>query len=76
MQDSNEIKEILISIRDTQHEHLAEYRRVTERSLELQQLAVNRQEHVVKLYRRVLGMSAVLFVFIVILLIYLLGKLR
>jgi CHASE3 domain sensor protein len=52
--DSDEIRQLLKEIRDTQREHLAEYRRVTERSLELQRRAVARQEQMANVYRRLL----------------------
>jgi hypothetical protein len=38
--EGDEIQKLLREIRDTQREHLAEYRHVTQRSLELQQHAV------------------------------------
>ena len=46
MDGGDEIRQLLRDIRDAQREHLAEYRRVTERSLELQQRAVARQEQI------------------------------
>jgi len=42
-----------VEIRDAQREHLAEYRRVAERSPELQQGAVARQEQISRFARRV-----------------------
>jgi hypothetical protein len=45
-QERDEIQKLLREIRDTQREHLAEYRQVTQRSLELQQRAVARQEQI------------------------------
>ena len=44
--EGDEIQKLLREIRDTQREHLAEYRQVTQRSLELQQRAVARQEQI------------------------------
>jgi hypothetical protein len=76
MQDSNDIKNLLAEIRDTQLEHLAEYRKVTERSLELQQKAVNRQEQMSKLYRLVLTVGSLLIVAVIFILIYVLRFLR
>jgi len=76
MQDSDEIKKILSEIRDAQLEQLAEYRKVTQRSLELQQRAVTRQEQLGRLYRIVVFVGALLIVPLFILLVYLLGKLR
>jgi len=76
MQDSDEIKKILGEIRDAQLEQLAEYRKVTQRSLELQQRAVTRQEQLGRLYRIVVLVGTLLIVPLFILLVYLLGKLR
>ena len=44
MEQEEEIRRLLQEIRDAQREHLAEYRRVAERSLEIQERAVARQE--------------------------------
>jgi hypothetical protein len=49
---------LLEEIRDLQREQLAEYRRVTQQSLELQQRAVDRQQQLGRLYSRVVGISA------------------
>ena len=76
MQDSEEIKKLLIEIRDAQLEQLAEYRRVTLRSLELQQQAVTRQEQLGTLYRRVVLAGGLLIIAIVLVIVYLLGRLR
>jgi CHASE3 domain sensor protein len=76
MQESNEIKELLTEIRDGQREHLAEYKRVAQRSLELQQQAVMRQEKIGRLYKSMVIFGSLLIVFIIGLIIYLLGKLR
>ncbi|HYR52124.1 MAG TPA: hypothetical protein VET83_05865 [Candidatus Dormibacteraeota bacterium] len=46
------MRRLLEEIRDLQREHLEEYRRVTTRSLELQQRAVTRQEQFGALYRK------------------------
>ena len=51
MECDDETRRLLGEIRDAQREQLAEYRRVTERSLELQQRAVTRQEQIGHLYR-------------------------
>jgi len=75
MQESQEIKELLAEIRDGQKEHLAEYKRVAERSLELQQKAVARQEQIGKLYKRMVVFGLLLIVFIIVLIVYLLWKL-
>jgi len=51
MECDDETRRLLGEIRDAQREQLAEYRRVTERSLELQQRAVTRQEQIGHRYR-------------------------
>ena len=76
MQESDEVKRLLEELRDVQREHLAEYRKVTQRSLELQQQAVTRQEQLGRLYRRALLACAVLVIFVVVIIVYLLGRLR
>ena len=70
--DSDEIGPLLQEIRDTQREHLAEYRRVTERSLELQQRAVTRQEQFGNLYRRILAVGGGMVAILLVLLLYVL----
>jgi cytochrome c-type biogenesis protein CcmH/NrfG len=65
---------LLEEIRDVQREQLAEYRRVTQQSLELQQRAVARQEQVSLLYRRIAPLGGVLVVVLVGLLLYLLVR--
>ena len=70
MQESSEIKEILTELRDAQREHLAEYKKVTGRSLELQEQAVQRQEQLAKTYRVALIVSAVLITGIACLIFY------
>jgi len=72
--DSDEIRQLLKEIRDTQREHLAEYRRVTERSLELQQRAVVRQEQIANVYRRLLIVGGGLVAALLALLVYLLVR--
>lgn len=60
--DSHDVIQLLLEIRDIQREHLAEFRRVTQESLELSRRAVQRQEQMGCLYQRVLAVSAVLLV--------------
>jgi len=74
MDSENEIRQLLKDIRDTQREHLAEYRRVTERSLELQQRAVTRQEQMGNMYRRLLIVGGGLVATLLVLLVYLLAR--
>lgn len=72
--NGDEIRQLLTEIRDSQREHLAEYRRVTERSLELQQRAVARQEQMGHLYRRLLIVGGGLIAMLLVLLVYLLAR--
>ena len=74
MDSENEIRQLLKEIRDTQREHLAEYRRVTERSLDLQQRAVARQEQMGNMYRRLLIVGGGLVAALLVLLVYLLAR--
>jgi CHASE3 domain sensor protein len=74
MTGEDEIRQLLKEIRDTQREHLVEYRRVTERSLDLQQRAVARQEQMAYIYRRLLVVGGGLFVILFALLVYLLVR--
>jgi len=60
MECDDETRRLLGEIRDAQREQLAEYRRVTERSLELQQRAGTRQEQIGHLYRRLMLVGGVL----------------
>ena len=64
--------ELLREIRDLQRQHLEAYREAAERSLTLQQEAVDRQQRVVRVYMRVLVAGGVLTVFILGLILYLL----
>ena len=72
MEDQSRVEKLLEEIRDAQRESLAEYKRVTSQSLELQQKAVNRQEQLGKTYRIALIASALLVIGIVILIFYVL----
>lgn len=73
MNEPDEISELLREIRDIQTEHLNEYKRVTQRSLELQERAVERQEKLSTLYVRVIIASAILVLGIVAVIIYLIS---
>jgi hypothetical protein len=53
-----DLRQLLVEIRDLEREHLAEYRRVTGRSLELEERAVRRQEQLGRLYKAVLLVTA------------------
>jgi len=74
MESDDETRRLLREIRDAQREQLAEYRRVTERSLELQQRAVTRQEQIGQLYRRLMLVGGVLVAALLVLLVSLLAK--
>lgn len=68
----DEIRELLRDIRDAQREHLAEYRRVTGRSLDLQERAVARQEQIGRLYRSLALGGGIMVAVLLTLLVYLL----
>jgi ferric-dicitrate binding protein FerR (iron transport regulator) len=70
--DDERTHKLLEEIRDVQREHLAEYRRVTQHSLELQQRAVSRQAELGRLYRRIVVLGGGLVVILMGLLVYLL----
>ncbi len=74
MEGGEEIRQLLQEIRDTQREHLAEYRRAAERSLELQERAVARQEQIGRLYRRLVLVGGILVTALLTLLVYLLVR--
>ena len=72
MEDQSRIEKILEEILDVQREQLEQYKNVTKRSLELQQIAVGRQEQISKIYRIALIVSAVVVAGIIGLVFYLL----
>jgi ferric-dicitrate binding protein FerR (iron transport regulator) len=72
--DDDRTEKLLEEIRDAQREHLAEYRRVTQQSLDLQQRALDRQQELGRLYKRIVMFGGVLFVVLMILLLYLLVR--
>ena len=74
MEADERTHELLEEIRDVQREQLAEYRRVTQQSLELQQRAVARQEHTSFIYRRMVLVGGVLVAGLLGLLAYLLVR--
>ena len=65
---------LLEEIRDAQREHLAEYRRVTRQSLELQQRAVARQEQISLIYKRIVLLGGLLVAVLLGLLLFLLVR--
>jgi type VI protein secretion system component VasF len=72
--DVDEIRELLRDIRDAQREQLAQYRRVTDRSLALQERAVARQEQFGHLWKRVTLVAGGVVVVLLVLLVYLLAR--
>jgi hypothetical protein len=72
MKDDERTQQLLQEIRDAQREQLAEYRRVTQQSLDLQQRAVARQEQATRLYKRIVALGGVLVTVLLGLLVYLL----
>jgi len=75
MERSDEMIALLKEIRDGQREQIAEYKAATQRSIELQQRAVNRAENIGKIYRIALAVSAILILGIIILIVYLVALL-
>ena len=67
-------RKLLEEIRDAQREHLAEYRRVTQQSLDLQKQAVKRQEQLGALYKQVMMAGGSVAVVLLVLLIFLLVR--
>ena len=76
MDETNEIIKLLTEIRDVQVEHLSEYKGAAQRSIELQESAVNRAENIGKIYRIALTISAIIITGIIVLIIYLMTFLR
>ena len=74
MEGGDEVRQLLRDIRDAQREQLAEYRQVAQRSLELQQRAVTRQEQLSRLSRRILLVGGLLVTALLALLVYLLVR--
>ena len=72
MTDDQRTHSLLEEIRDVQKESLAEYRRVTQQSLELQRQATARQQQMVQVYRRVLLVGILVTVPLLVLLMFLL----
>jgi cytochrome c-type biogenesis protein CcmH/NrfG len=74
MEADDRTQKLLEEIRDVQREQLAEYRRVTQQSLDLQQRAVARQEQASLIYKRLVLFGGVLVAVLLSLLLYLLGR--
>ena len=73
-ESDDQTRRLLEEIRDLQREQLAEYRRVTQQSLDLQKRAVDRQQQLGRLYSRVVGLGAGLVLVLIGLLVYLLAR--
>jgi hypothetical protein len=74
MTDDQRTHTLLEEIRDVQKESLAEYRRVTQQSLDMQRQAVTRQQQMVQVYRRVLLVGILVTVPLLVLLMFLLFR--
>ncbi len=74
MEADERTHKLLEEIRDAQREHLIEYRRVTQQSLELQQRAVARQQQIGLIYKRIVLLGGVLVAVLLGLLGYLLVR--
>lgn len=68
--ESEGIERLLEEIRDVQQEHLAEYRTVTRRSLEIQEAAANRADQISRLYERALLVGGVVVAVFILLVLY------
>lgn len=74
MENEGEIRQLLQQLLEVEREHLAEYKRVTERSLELQERAVGRQEQYGRISRRVFLFGGLAVAALLILLVWLLAR--
>lgn len=74
MQSDDRTHQLLEEIRDAQREHLAEYRRATGEALALQRNAVQRQEQINAIYKRMVLIGGVVTIMLVGLLVYLLAR--
>ena len=72
MEPTDRAIQVLEEIRDLQRDSLAEYRKVTQQSLEMQSRAVRRQEEIGGIYKRMLTVGVLLIVPLLVLLVYLL----
>jgi hypothetical protein len=62
MEPNSQIIALLEEMRDIQRDHVAEYRRISEKVLSFQETAVARQGQVAKLYRSVVTIVGILVV--------------
>jgi CHASE3 domain sensor protein len=76
MEPTTELAQLLREIRDTQREHLAEYRRMAQRSVEMQETAIARQARFATLYRGVVIFVVVVVLGLIGLVVHLMGRLR
>ena len=60
--DNRDAIQLLVEIRDVQKEHLLEYRRVTQESLELARKSVGKQMQISKLYQWTIAIGGMLLV--------------
>lgn len=71
MDRDDELRHLLRDLRDAQRETLAEFRGMTERSLDLQQRAIAQQEQLRHLYRRLVTVGGGLVAMLLALLVFL-----
>jgi rubrerythrin len=74
MESGDEVRKVLQEILEVEREHLAEYRRVTSLSLELQQRAVARQEQFGRISRGVFLFVGLLVAALLTLLVFILVR--
>ena len=72
MESDGRIEKLLEEIRDAERAQLAEYRRVTKESLDLQRIAVQRQLELGRTYTTVIGLGGGLVLALILLLAFLL----
>ena len=71
MNENPRTEQLLSEILETQRVHLAEYKRVTSQSLDLQRQGVDTQSRHVRLYRRVLFVLAIVLAGLVVYIVWL-----
>jgi hypothetical protein len=74
--DARDVVQLLVEIRNLQREHLEEYRRVTEESLELMRRSAQRQERIGRLYRGQVAVWVIVLVALGLFLAWLVGAFR
>jgi hypothetical protein len=74
MDSTEEVRKLLTEIRDAQRDHLAEYKRVTQQSLEVQRRSFEYQVRIGRFYRFVVMAAGVVVAAVLAYLVYLFSK--